>query len=193
MSGYMHHITDRQCLRHHHEALGRLVDTVPWTRQSASDAQARLTAAADACDARADSLDPDAAYGPSLRIRDDADRDRHHLAEARAAADIRRAQDDLRREAMLLRDQAGGIPQDRHDAVYVAWLLDHVAAVDAYAWLVAHPGDEAGMRAAGERVRDSRCDVGGARTLAVACLDRHAAAAGVPEWRRTYGYVESAQ
>ena len=182
-------ISDRQCLRYHHERLGRILDTRPWSGQEASEAQRSLMARAAALRDEAAALDPQRAYGPATRIRDNGARRDHQIGQAVAAADIRRDRDRLGREARDAEMQAGSIPQDRHDAAYVTWMLDHVAAVEGYAHLADHPDDYEEMRRVANRVRSSRgVTAEGVRLAARDALDAHCAAAGVPEWRKTYYY-----
>lgn len=182
-------VTDTHCLRHHHELLGRILDFEPWTQQQASEAQRQLLGQAFALREKAASLDPQSAYGPAIRIKNDAARNAHHLSEAMAAAEIRRHRDDLIRDARNIEMRAGSIPQDRHDASFVAWMIDHIAAVEAYAHLCEHPGDYDGMKAVAQAIRQTTgVTVDGVRVLARDTLDRTCREAGVPQWRKTYFY-----
>ena len=183
-------ITDKQCLRWRHEKLGRILDTRPWNRQEASAAQNRMRAEASAIRDRAKLLDPQTAYGPAIRIKDDRLRRDHHLSEAIASQDIRRHRDRLEREANIMEMASGSIPQERHDDAYITWMLDHIAAVEAYAYLVQHPDDYDGMKAISKQIHQ-RVGVGveEIRIAARDCLDRWANLAGVPQWRKTYNYA----
>lgn len=179
---------DRRCLRHHHESLGRKLDYRPWTPDEARRTQDALLSEAQSLERQADELDPQSAYGPAIRIRDDAARRDHALSGAIAAADVRKEKDGLRRDAMILRGRARSIPQERHTEAYISWMLDYMASVVAYAHLVAQPGDMAGMRAAAERVRAMTVrSPDEVRIAARDLLDRTCQAAGVPQWRKTYG------
>jgi hypothetical protein len=105
------------------------------------------------------------------------------------AADIRRQQDSLRRDAMTADDTRTSIPTEDFEAVYVRYLQDAVASVLAYVHLLDQPGDYDGMTAVANRVRNRVVSlVDEMRVYARDILDMAARLAGLPEWRRTCHY-----